>query len=231
MTMGWLSLATRIVPKVWRAGTKATSSLWRGGSAVLGTSGKVLSVAAKNPKTTVAAGVASFAGWRMLDHPEESAGTAVGKTVRSGVDGSGDFLHDAVNGFTGEETVEEVKDTTTHVVNDLKETVAESKNVLGSLGNTLQELGSSIGNLLGSGINMISNLFANISNGRISGLGIGGLIAASYMMFGRTGLLGKISGALLATMLIGGTSRQQTQTVGQETNQQQSHEQHHMIRR
>ena len=45
MTMGWLSLATRILPKVWRAGTKATSSLWRGGSAVLGTSGKVLSVA------------------------------------------------------------------------------------------------------------------------------------------------------------------------------------------
>ena len=107
--MGWLSLATRILPKVWRAGTKATSSLC------------------------------------MLDHPEESAGTAVGKTVRSGVDGSGDFLHDAVNGFTGDETVEEVMDTTTHVVNDLKETVAESKNVLGSLGNTLQGLGSSLG--------------------------------------------------------------------------------------
>ena len=230
MTMGWLSLATRILPKVWRAGTKATSSLWRGGTAVLGTSGKVLSVAAKNPKTTVAAGVASFAGWRMLDHPEESAGTAVGKTVRSGVDGSGDFLHDAVNGFTGEETVEEVKGTTTSVVNDLKETVAESKNVLGSLGNTLQGLGASLGNLLGSGINMISNLFGNLSNGRISGLGIGGLIAASYMMFGRTGLLGKIGGALLAT-LIGGTSCQQTQTVGQETSQQQSHEQQHMIRR
>ena len=32
--MGWLSLATRILPKVWRAGSKATSTLWHGGSTV-----------------------------------------------------------------------------------------------------------------------------------------------------------------------------------------------------
>ena len=80
--MGWLSLATRILPKVWRAGSKATSTLWHGGSTVLGAGGKVLTVAAKNPKTTAATGVATFAGWRMLDHPEESLCTAVGKTVR-----------------------------------------------------------------------------------------------------------------------------------------------------
>ena len=84
--MGWLSLATRILPKVWRAGSKATSTLWHGGSTVLGAGGKALTVAAKNPKTTAATGVATFAGWRMLDHPEESLGTAVGKTVRGAVD-------------------------------------------------------------------------------------------------------------------------------------------------
>ena len=52
--MGWLSLATRILPKVWRAGSKATSTVWKGGSAVLGTGGKVLTVAARNPKATAA---------------------------------------------------------------------------------------------------------------------------------------------------------------------------------
>ncbi len=114
--MGWLSLATRILPKVWRAGSKATSTLWHGGSTVLGAGGKVLTVAAKNPKTTAATGVATFAGWRMLDHPEESLGTAVGKTVRGAVDQSGDFAHDAVNGFTGENTVEQVKDTASNVL-------------------------------------------------------------------------------------------------------------------
>ena len=229
--MGWLSLATKIVPKVWRAGSKATSTIWRGGSTVLGTGGKVLSAAARNPKTTAVTGVASFAGWRMLDHPEESLGTAVGKTVRGGVDGTGDFLHDAVNGFTGEQTVEQVKDTASNVVSDLKETVAESKNVLGSLGDTLQGIGSTLGSLLGSGVSMITNLFSNLSNGRISGLGIGGLIAASYMMFGRTGLPGKIGGALLAMMLLGGNSHQQTQAAAQENNQQQSQEQQHGLHR
>ena len=135
---------------------------------MLGTGGKVLSAAARNPKTTAVTGVASFAGWRMLDHPEESLGTAVGKTVRGGVDGTGDFLHDAVNGFTGEQTVEQVKDTASNVVSDLKETVAESKNVLGSLGDTLQGIGSTLGSLLGSGVSMITNLFSNLSNSKFA---------------------------------------------------------------
>ena len=218
--MGWLSLATRILPKVWRAGSKATSTLWHGGS-----------TAARNPKATAATGVATFAGWRMLDHPEESLGTAVGKTVRGAVDQSGDFAHDAVNGFTGENTVEQVKDTASNVVDGLQETVSETKSVLGSLGNTLQGIGSSLGNLLGGGLNMFSNFFSNLTNGKISGLGIGGLIAAGYLMFGRSGLLGKIGGALLAMMMISGNSRQQAPAVAQENTQQQSQEQQHGMRR
>ena len=229
--MGWLSLATRILPKVWRAGSKATSTVWRGGSTVLGTGGKLLTAAAKNPKTTAVTGVAAFAGWRQLEHPDESIGTSVGKTVRGGVDNSGDFLHDAVNGYTGENTVEQVKDTTSNVIDGLKETVTESKNILGSLGDTLQGIGSSLGNLLGSGLNMFGNFFNNLSSGKVSGLGIGGLIAAGYLMFGRSGLLGKIGGALLAMMMISSNSRQQTETVAQATNQQQSREQHHGMRR
>lgn len=229
--MGWLSLATRILPRVWRAGSKATSTLWHGGSTVLGAGGKALTIAAKNPKATAAIGVATFAGWRMLDHPEESLGTAVGKTVRGAVDQSGDFAHDAVNGFTGENTVEQVKDTACNVVDGLQETVSETKSVLGSLGNTLQGIGSSLGNLLGGGLNMFSNFFSNLTNGKISGLGIGGLIAAGYLMFGRSGLLGKIGGALLAMMMISGNSRQQAPVVAQENTQQQSQEQQHGMRR
>ena len=83
--MGWLSLATRIVPKVWRAGSKATSTVWHGGSAVLGAGGKVLTTAARNPKTTAAVGIGAFAGWHHLEHPEDSMGTSVGKTLREGV--------------------------------------------------------------------------------------------------------------------------------------------------
>ena len=73
--MGWLSLATRVIPKLWRSGVKATSTLWKGGSTVAG-------AVAKNPKTTAVAGVATFAGWQKLSHPDESFCTAVGKTLR-----------------------------------------------------------------------------------------------------------------------------------------------------
>ena len=124
-----------------------------------------------------------------------------------------------------------VKDTACNVVDGLQETVSETKSVLGSLGNTLQVIGSSLGNLLGGGLNMFSNFFSNLTNGKISGLGIGGLIAAGYLMFGRSGLLGKIGGALLAMMMISGNSRQQAPAVAQENTQQQSQEQQHGMRR
>lgn len=103
--MGWLSLATKVIPTLWRGGVKATSKLWQGGSTVV-------CAAAKNPKTTMVTGVATFAGWRKLSNSDESLGTAVGKTLRSGTDKGGNFAHDVVNGYTGDNTVEQVKDTT-----------------------------------------------------------------------------------------------------------------------
>lgn len=212
--MGWLSLATRVIPKLWRSGVKVTSTLWKGGSSVVGT-------VAKNPKTTAVASVATFAGWHKLSHPDESIGTAVGKTLRGGTDGAGDFAHDVVNGYTGENTVEQVKDTTNKVISEIKDTAAETKGLLGTFGDTLKGISSFIGNLFGgNGTNMFGNFFNNLASGKISGWGIGALIAAAYMVFGRTGLLGKVGGALMAMMMIGNNSQRQTQTVAQAENQE-----------
>ena len=207
--MGWLSLATRVIPKLWRSGVKVTSTLWKGGSSVVG-------AVARNPKTTAVASVATFAGWQKLSHPDESIGTAVGKTLRGGTDGTGDFAHDVVNGYTGDNTVEKVKDTTNNVITEIKETATEAKGLLGSLGDTLKGISSFLGDMFGgNGANMFSNFFHNLGSGKISGLGIGALIASAYMIFGRTGLLGKIGGALMAMMMIGSNSHQQTQTMAQ----------------
>lgn len=207
--MGWLSLATRVIPKLWRSGVKVTSTLWKGGSSVVG-------AVAKNPKTTAVASVATFAGWQKLSHPDESLGTAVGKTLRGGTDGTGDFAHDVVNGYTGDNTVEKVKDTTNNVITGIKETATEAKGLLGSLGDTLKGISSFLGDVFGgNGANMFSNFFHNLGSGNISGLGIGALIASAYMIFGRTGILGKIGGALMAMMMIGSNSHQQTQTMAQ----------------
>ena len=225
--MGWFSLVTKVAPKLWRGGAKVTSTLWHGGASVAGAGTKVVTAVAKNPKTTVVTGVAAYAGWDKLTNPDESIGTAVGKTLRDGVEGVGGFAHDTVNGFTGEKTVEQVRDTATSVVSDLQGAASETKGLLGTIGDSLRGISSFLGNLFGgNGGNMFGNFLSNLTSGNISGWGIGALIAASYMIFGRTGLLGKIGGALMAMMMIGNNSQRQTQTatLAQERSQEQSQE-------
>ena len=230
--MGWLSLGTKILAKTWKGGAKATSSLWKGGSTVLGGTSKILGAAAKNPKTAATLGVASFAGWKMLDDPNKSFGTAVGETVRQTVNGSGDFAHDVVNGFTGENTVEDIKEGASVLTESIKETLGETKGLLGTLSETLQGLGKFIGNIFGgNGTNMFANFFNNFGDGKVSGLSIAGLLAACYMMFGRSGLLGKIGGALLAMMLIGGNSQRQSVSNTETLAQNQSQDQQRGMRR
>ena len=234
--MGWLSLLTKAAPRLWRSGLKATSTLWQGGKAATVTAAsataKVASAAARNPKTTIVGGVAAFAGWQKLTNSDESYGTAVGKTLRKGVDGTGDFSHDVVNGFTGKNTVEDVKDTASNVLTGVKETAEEAKGVLGTLGETLRGISHFLGNLFGgNGTNMFGNFLDNLVHGKVSGLSIGALIAASYLIFGRTGLLGKIGGALMAMMMVGNNSQKQTPSVAQTAENELAREQQTGLRR
>lgn len=227
--MGWLStLATKVVPRVFTGGAKATSTLWRGGSTVVGAGWKAASTVASNPKTAAAVAVGGWALMHKSNNPEESMGTAVGKTVRETFDGSGGFVHDAVNGFTGKNTVEDAKeiasnvvDTTSNAISDIKESVTESKGILGTLSDSLSGIAKFLSGLFnGDGLGMFGNFFNNLASGKVGGLGIGALILGGYMMFGRTGLLGKIGGALLAMMMIGGNSQRQSVSAQQAQGQQ-----------
>ena len=237
--MGWLSLVTKVVPKVLTGGTKATSTLWRGGTTVVGAGWKTATTVAAHPKTAIATAVGGWALMHKSDNPEESMGTAVGKTMRESVDGSGGFVHDVVNGFTGKNTVEEVKDTassvldsTTSTLGDLKDTVTESKGLLGTLSDSLKGIGTFLGNMFGgNGMNMFGNFFNNMASGKVGGLSIDALILGAYMIFGRTGMLGKLGGALLAMMMIGGNSQRQTQVVAQSQGQQLADNQSHGMHR
>ena len=83
----------------------------------------------------------------------------------------------------------------------------------------------------GEGMGMFSNFFNNLGSGKVSGLGIGTLIASAYMIFGRTGLLGKIGGALMAMMMIGNNSSRQVQTQTENVEQKESQEKNTGIRR
>ena len=70
-------------------------------------------------------------------------------------------------------------------------------------------LGNTFG---GNGMNMFGNFFSNLFRGRVSGMTIAGQLAGAWMMFSRFGMWGKIGGALLAMMMIGNNSQQQSMT-------------------
>lgn len=75
--------------------------------------------------------------------------------------------------------------------------------------------GSWLSNLL-SPLKGIGNMFSGLFNGNSSGLGIGTLVAAGFLMFGNFGWLGKIGSVLLAMLgmnMLTGNSSQQTQQV------------------
>lgn len=55
----------------------------------------------------------------------------------------------------------------------------------------------------GNGGNMLGDFFSNLGSGKVSGLGIAGLIGAALLVFGRFGWFGKIAGALLSMFIIG----------------------------
>lgn len=78
---------------------------------------------------------------------------------------------------------------------------------------------------------MFGNFFNNLASGKISGLSIGALIASAYLIFGRTGLLGKIGGALMAMMMIGNNSRSQTHAIAQTEKPEQEQSQQYNIHR
>ena len=209
--MGWLSLVTKVVPKVLSSGTKATSTLWRGGTTVAGTGWKAATTVAAHPKTAM---VTAVGGWALLNKKDdESLGTSVGKTMRGSVDESG-------------------IDSASSTLGELKDTVTESKGLLGTLSDSLKGIGTFLGNMFGgNGMNMFGNFFNNMASGKVGGLSIGALILGAYMIFGRTGMLGKLGGALLAMMMIGGNSQQQTQTASQTQGQQLAENQSHGMHR
>lgn len=232
--MGWLSLVPRVVATLWRGGAQATSAIWSGSKKAVVTSVKATSAAAsvglkgtevavKHPVATLAVGTGAYAGWKALSDDDKSLGTALGETIREETKAVGGFTHDTINGITGEDTVEKVTQGTTETISKLTGTVNETKGMLGTIGDSLSGIAKFLGNMFGgNGMNIFSNFFNNIGSGNISGLGIGALIASSYLIFGRTGMLGKIGGALLAMMMIGNHSQQQQQSVTQPLSDRQT---------
>lgn len=144
---------------------------------------------------TIGAGV-GYVGWQALVNDKPVARTVADIAI-------------------GEKNVDSVVETTSAVTEKVGDIAKSTGEALGSVSEGVRQSGSVLDGISsfmrdmtgGQGGNMFSNFFSNIFKGNVSGMSIAGLLAAGLMIFGRTGFLAKIGGALLAMMLIGNNSR------------------------
>lgn len=147
-------------------------------------------------------GTAGYLGWEKLT-TDKSLARIAGEAIvgKSAVDGASSVVND-LNGLREEagSTLDKVNDTLTGVNGGLS-----------GVKNFFQ------GILSGNGGNMLGDFFSNLGSGKVSGLGIAGLIGAALLIFGRFGWFGKIAGALLGMLVIGNNFNLKNNAGGQAT--------------
>lgn len=165
------------------------------GGAVLHPS-KTLKGAGSALKTaTVGAGV-GYVGWEKLTTDKSVvrivSDAVIGEDATKAISSTTKAASDTVNRLTGK--AEQTLDHVSQASGTLSSTLDGTSNFLSGVSN-------------GNAGNMLGNFFSNLAHGRISGLSIAGLIAGAFLVFGRTGWLGKIAGVFLTMMLIGNNAR------------------------
>ena len=192
----------------------------------------VLSVGASGTKLAVKhpviSGVAGLGAWATFGgDSDKTISENMGNKAADVITGTKDVAKDFGKGFVGGMSKDnDVKDAA-KAVGDAgkaaKETVEGAANRVGSAV-------SSFGDMVGGFVSTMSNVFGGVGNmlsglmsGKTSGLGIAGLVASAFLIFGRTGILGKAGGLLLGMMMLSGMNRQaQPQNLGQDAALQQN---------
>lgn len=178
-------------------------------------------------------------------HPQRTL-SGLGKATKTAVVGTGmgylawesiandkPVVRAAADILVGEETVDRGLETA-EAAAEKAEAVADKagqalegvENAVSSMNDTWGGIGTFLKNILGgNGKDMFGSFFGNIGKGNVSGLSLLGLVASAFLVFGRFGWMGKIAGAALSMMLIGGNSNvknmQAAATSGQERDERQ----------
>lgn len=116
-----------------------------------------------------------------------------------------------------------VVDEAASISSDLNDLRKDAGDTLGKVNSTLTNVDGGLsgvknffqGLLSGNGGNMLGDFFSNLSSGKVSGMGIAGLIGAALLVFGRFGWFGKIAGALLGMLVIGNNFDLKNRNEGQ----------------
>ena len=208
------------------------SSLLKTGGKAAGATGKAVGGAVLHPsqtlrgagsalKTATVGAAVGYVGWEKLTTDKSVvrivSDAVIGEDTTNAISGTAKAATETVNKLTGK--AEQTFDSVSQASSSLSSTLDGASNFLSGVSN-------------GNAGNMLGNFFSNLAHGRVSGLSIVGLIAGAFLVFGRTGWLGKIAGIFLTMMMIGNnTQRQQEASVTdnqrQARTQQEQEEQTH----
>lgn len=183
----------------------------------VGKSGTKLAV--KHP---VISGVAGLGAWATFGgDSDKTISENMGNKAADVITGAKDVAKDFGKGFVGGMSEDNDVKAVTKAVGDAgkaaKETVEDAASRVGSAVSSMLDM-------LGGFVSKMSNVFGGVGDmlsglmsGKTSGLGIAGLVASAFLIFGRTGILGKAGGLLLGMMMLSGMNRQsQSQNLGQD---------------
>lgn len=189
------------------------SSLLKAGGKAAGATGKAVGGAVLHPsqtlrgagsalKTATVGAAAGYVGWEKLTTDKSVvrivSDAVIGEDTTNAISGTAKAATETVNKLTGkaEQTFDSVSQASSSFLPRSME-----RPILSGVSN-------------GNAGNMLGNFFSNLAHGKVSGLSIVGLIAGAFLVFGRTGWLGKIAGIFLTMMMIGNnTQRQQEASV------------------
>ena len=197
--MGWGSFLKATL----RLGGRMTSATAHTvGSAVLHPQQTLKGVGSAT-KSAVVGGSLGYIGWEKLTTDKSVVGivsdAVIGEDTTNAISGTAKAATETVNKLTGK--AEQTFDSVSQASSSLSSTLDGASNFLSGVSN-------------GNAGNMLGNFFSNLAHGKVSGLSIVGLIAGAFLVFGRTGWLGKIAGIFLTMMMIGNnTQRQQEASV------------------
>ena len=184
---------------VWSTLLKYGGKAMKGVGTATATTGKSMGKAVLHPsqtlrgagqavKTATIGGAVGYVGWEKL--------TTDKSVVR--------IVSDAVIGELATNTLAETADGVRELTGKAGEAIGSVSGAVTGIDNKLNGVSNFLRQASGGGVmDMFGNFFRNLGSGNVSGLGIAGLVAAEFLIFGRFGWLGKIAGAFLGMMLIG----------------------------
>lgn len=197
------------------------SSLLKTGGKAAGATGKAVGGAVLHPsktlrgagsalKTATVGAGAGYVGWEKLTTDKSVvrivSDAVIGEDTTNAISGTAKAATETVNKLTGK--AEQTFDSVSQASSSLSSTLDGASNFLSGVSN-------------GNAGNMLGNFFSNLAHGKVSGLSIVGLIAGAFLVFGRTGWLGKIAGIFLTMMMIGNNT-QRLQEASVTDNQRQA---------